>query len=118
MSQADYRSCSASNPIAKFEGGSTVYELNRPGPFYFISGQPGHCKSGQRLIVQVMHPLPAAAPGFPPSPSPSLAPSGERGGSGDGFDSPGTSSAAELFVAVPFFVAVFAGLLVTFYLIN
>ena len=113
VSSADYLTCNTSNPIAKFEHGSTVYELSRPGFFYFISGQPGHCKLGQRLIVRVMHPLPpAAAPELAPELPPSLAPTGE----GDG-DSrwPEFSSTAKLSV-VSYFVAAFVALAVTFWL--
>ncbi|XP_047953491.1 mavicyanin-like [Salvia hispanica] len=113
VTSADYLTCNATNPIAEFDDGSTVYELDRPGFFYFISGQPGHCKSGQRLIVRVMHPLPpAAAPELAPELPPSLAPTGE----GDG-DSrwPEFSSTVKLSV-VSYFVAAFVALVVTVYL--
>ncbi|KAK4838963.1 hypothetical protein QYF36_017885 [Acer negundo] len=29
-------------------------KLDRPGPFYFISGTFDHCRNGQRLLVEVM----------------------------------------------------------------
>ncbi|XP_057795216.1 early nodulin-like protein 7 [Salvia miltiorrhiza] len=113
VSSADYLTCNASNPIAKFEDGSTVYELNRPGFFYFISDQPAHCKSGQRLIVRVMHPLqPAAAPELAPELPPSSAPTDESGGD-SGW--PEFSSTAKLCVA-SYFVAAFVALVATFYM--
>ncbi|XAR56796.1 hypothetical protein NMG60_11037394 [Bertholletia excelsa] len=57
VNKSDYVNCVTSNPISKFEDGETVFRFHRFGYFYFISGQPGHCKSGQRMIVQVMvHP--------------------------------------------------------------
>ncbi|XP_073128830.1 early nodulin-like protein 21 [Henckelia pumila] len=56
VSFADYSNCNTANPVSKFEDGSSVFRFDRSGFFYFISGQPGHCKSGQRLIVRVMHP--------------------------------------------------------------
>ncbi|XP_047946338.1 mavicyanin-like [Salvia hispanica] len=102
VSSADYLTCNTSNPIAKFEHGSTVYELSRPGFFYFISGQPGHCKLGQRLIVRVMHPL---QPDLPPASAPTGGDSGW----------PEFSSTAKLSV-VSYFVAAFVALAVTFWL--
>ncbi|KAK6154477.1 hypothetical protein DH2020_008725 [Rehmannia glutinosa] len=56
VNSADYLNCNTSNPISKFEDGNTVFQFDRSGLFYFISGQPGHCRSGQRLIIRVMHP--------------------------------------------------------------
>ncbi|KAG6423877.1 hypothetical protein SASPL_114282 [Salvia splendens] len=73
-----------------------------PGFFYFISGQPGHCKLGQRLIVRVMHPL---QPDLPPASAPSGGDSGW----------PEFSSTAKLSV-VSYFVAAFVALAVTFWL--
>ncbi|PIN24185.1 hypothetical protein CDL12_03089 [Handroanthus impetiginosus] len=36
--------------------GNTVVNLERPGPVYFVSGDPDHCKNGQRLTVEVVTP--------------------------------------------------------------
>jgi hypothetical protein len=83
----DYYHCNTSEPITAFnDGKNTVVKLDRPGPFYFISGAPDHCKNGQRLLVDVMsphgpHPIAPSPPStaFPPEPdkgpSPSLPPS-------------------------------------------
>ncbi|KAH6775829.1 hypothetical protein C2S52_013390 [Perilla frutescens var. hirtella] len=108
VSAADYETCNTSNPIAKFEDEKTVYEFDRPGLFYFISGQPGHCKSGQRLIVRVMHPSQVSAPELAPSPAP--APAEDSGGDSDdsGF-LPKVSSGFPDSV-VSYFVTAFAGL--------
>ncbi|GFZ11775.1 hypothetical protein Acr_23g0001600 [Actinidia rufa] len=35
---------------------NTVIDLDKPGPAYFISGDPDHCKNGQRLVIEVMGP--------------------------------------------------------------
>ncbi|KAL9236072.1 hypothetical protein vseg_010779 [Gypsophila vaccaria] len=67
VDREDYGSCNVTSPISKFEDGSTVFKFDRPGFFYFISGKPGHCEAGQKMIVRVMvqsgvqHP-PASAP--------------------------------------------------------
>ncbi|KAL8509781.1 hypothetical protein ACS0TY_016844 [Phlomoides rotata] len=96
VNSADYLSCNSSNPISKFEDGNTVFRFDRSGFFYFISGGPGHCKSGQRLIIRVMHPSQVSAPGLAPAPAPS-------GGGGseeweDDDDSSAEVSAASCFV--------------------
>ncbi|KAL5576945.1 hypothetical protein UlMin_018644 [Ulmus minor] len=86
----DYYHCNASNPITSFNNGKSVFKLDRPGSFYFISGAPMHCKNGQRLLVEVMSPHPirspppssAAAPPepyFPLSPSPTTTPHSSAG---------------------------------------
>lgn len=49
-----YYHCNASKSIVVFNNGRSIFNLDRPGPFYFISGAPNHCKNGQRLIVEVM----------------------------------------------------------------
>ncbi|KAG5546722.1 hypothetical protein RHGRI_018784 [Rhododendron griersonianum] len=54
VSKEDYENCITSNPISKFADGNTVFAFDHFGFFYFISGQTGHCKSGQRLIIRVM----------------------------------------------------------------
>ncbi|PIN08109.1 hypothetical protein CDL12_19317 [Handroanthus impetiginosus] len=69
VTSADYLNCNTSNPISKYEDGNTVFQFDRPGFFYFISGQPGHCRSGQRLIIRVMHASHAEAPAIAPSPA-------------------------------------------------
>ncbi|KDP40882.1 hypothetical protein JCGZ_24881 [Jatropha curcas] len=49
-----YYHCNTSNPIVAFNNGRSTFNLERSGPFYFISGFSDHCKNGQRLIVEVM----------------------------------------------------------------
>lgn len=72
VSKEDYAKCNTSNPIEEYSDGNTKVKLDRPGPFFFISGEKGHCEKGQKLIVVVMSPRhrdtgisfssPAAAP--------------------------------------------------------
>ncbi|KAI0504220.1 hypothetical protein KFK09_015170 [Dendrobium nobile] len=60
-----YDECNTMNPLLRFTDGNTTFRFDRFGYFYFISGQWGHCKAGQKLIVRVMvHPemIPAPAP--------------------------------------------------------
>ncbi|BBG98938.1 early nodulin-like protein 7 [Prunus dulcis] len=52
----DYYHCNTSNPIIAFDNGKSIMKLDRPGPFYFISGAHDHCKNGQRIFIDVMDP--------------------------------------------------------------
>ncbi|KAG8388357.1 hypothetical protein BUALT_Bualt02G0117400 [Buddleja alternifolia] len=49
-----YYHCDSSRPISVYKDGNTVINLDKPGPIYFISADPDHCKNGQRLMVEVM----------------------------------------------------------------
>ncbi|KAK1439604.1 hypothetical protein QVD17_05424 [Tagetes erecta] len=91
VSKADYESCNTNSPITSLTGGDSVFNLNRPGPFYFISGNKSNCDQGQKLTVVVISPKtkhtpPAAAPapttssppapGTPVSTTPAASPAG------------------------------------------
>ncbi|CDP13713.1 unnamed protein product [Coffea canephora] len=80
VSSSDYENCRTSHPISKFDDGNTVFQFERSGLFYFISGQPGHCKSGQRLVIRVMHPSEEVEP---PQAAPSPAAPNPNGGGGE-----------------------------------
>ena len=73
VSHDDYKQCSTEKPVSRFTGGDTKFTLDGLGPFYFVSGVPGHCEKGQRMIARVRMPssltagAPAAAPGMPPA---------------------------------------------------
>jgi hypothetical protein len=74
VSHDDYKQCSTKAPLSRFTDGDTKFTFDRFGLFYFVSGVPGHCEAGQRMIVRVMAPsltnAPAAAPGrMPPTAS-------------------------------------------------
>ncbi|RZS06652.1 hypothetical protein BHM03_00037349 [Ensete ventricosum] len=86
-----YGECNATDPLLTFDDGNTTFRFDRYGFFFFISGTPGHCEAGQRLIVRVMvHPEFAAAG---PGPAPGLQPGGGSGSSSrSGSDSDSGSS--------------------------
>ncbi|KAF5202105.1 Early nodulin-like protein [Thalictrum thalictroides] len=83
VNKGGYYHCNTTNPISTSNDGKTVIKLEKPGPAYFISGTPEHCKKGQRLLIDVMtHPHPPSPPSppsiavppqpfFPVSPAPS-----------------------------------------------
>ncbi|KAK9056955.1 hypothetical protein SSX86_024320 [Deinandra increscens subsp. villosa] len=75
VSKSDYDSCNTNSPITALNGGDSVFNLNRPGPFYFISGNKSNCDQGQKLMVVVISPKkkqtpPAGAPAPAKSSSP------------------------------------------------
>ncbi|KAL2247703.1 early nodulin-like protein 1 [Sesamum indicum] len=115
VTSADYSKCSTSNPISKYEDGNTVFQLDRPGFFYFISGQPGHCKLGQRVIVRVMHPSEVEAPELAPSPGSDGGPVGDSGWESYDWGTLGVNSTTKLFV-VSYFITAFVGLFVVLYI--
>ncbi|KAJ0030646.1 hypothetical protein Pint_12512 [Pistacia integerrima] len=49
-----YVNCNTTNPIAEHKDGNTKVELDRSGPFYFISGVKGNCEKGEKLVVVVL----------------------------------------------------------------
>ena len=54
VNETEYKRCNSSHPNFFSNNGNSVFRLNQPGPFYFISGVSGHCEKGQRMIVKVM----------------------------------------------------------------
>ncbi|KAI3985423.1 hypothetical protein MKX01_033737 [Papaver californicum] len=61
VTRESYLNCVLREPITEFkDGNKTKVELNKTGPYYFISGATGHCEKGQKLIVVVMAPRSAA----------------------------------------------------------
>ena len=100
VDREDFDACNATEPVARSDDGSTTVPLDRPGFFCFISGQPGHCEEGQKLVVRVMvHPAePAPAPG-PAAYAPGTSQPGHGGSGTDGGSRPGSSSATATLAA-------------------
>jgi hypothetical protein len=64
----DYKQCSTDAPLSRFTDGDTKFTFDRFGLFYFVSGAPGHCEAGQRMIARVMAPSSlTGAPAMPPA---------------------------------------------------
>ncbi|EOA14926.1 hypothetical protein CARUB_v10028269mg [Capsella rubella] len=56
VKEKDYEKCDRSEPMRGYKDGHTKIELKRSGPFYFISGEEGHCQRGEKLRVVVLSP--------------------------------------------------------------
>ncbi|CAH8302164.1 unnamed protein product [Eruca vesicaria subsp. sativa] len=66
VSEDEYKKCKATKPQFYSNNDDTLFKLDRPGLFYFISGVSGHCEKGQKMIIKVME-----TESTPDSPSPS-----------------------------------------------
>ncbi|XP_050371214.1 early nodulin-like protein 2 [Argentina anserina] len=82
VNKDSFFNCNTSNPIQKLEEGNSEFKFDSSGPFYFISGQPGNCANGQKLIIIVLavrhRQTPPAQPSLaapPQGSAPALAPS-------------------------------------------
>ncbi|ESQ30613.1 hypothetical protein EUTSA_v10012202mg, partial [Eutrema salsugineum] len=52
--EEEYKKCQTTKPEFYSNHYDTVFKLDRPGLFYFISGVEGHCEKGQKMIIKVM----------------------------------------------------------------
>ncbi|GFP97990.1 early nodulin-like protein 1 [Phtheirospermum japonicum] len=56
VTEEEYEKCRSTHPIFFYNNGDTVFTLDRPGLFYFVSGVAGHCQRGLKMIVKVLDP--------------------------------------------------------------
>ncbi|KAF8413863.1 hypothetical protein HHK36_001857 [Tetracentron sinense] len=54
VTKEDYYNCNTEKPIMAMVDGDSIFKFDRSGPFFFISGNPGSCGNGQKLIVVVL----------------------------------------------------------------
>ncbi|CAO2835757.1 unnamed protein product [Amaranthus hypochondriacus] len=115
----DYMNCNVKNPLLKFDDGNTIYEFDHSGFVYFISGNPGHCELGQKMIIRVMvqsavhHPTVSA-----PAPSvegPIGAPDGGNGLNTDSWAPPAVNS-TDMLSVTSCFITLFMGVVMVLYL--
>ncbi|KAF3327576.1 Early nodulin-like protein 1 [Carex littledalei] len=72
VTQANFDSCTTSNPIATHTDGNTVVTLSAVGTRYFICGITGHCSGGMKVQINAVSgsaPSPAPTSGGPTPPS-------------------------------------------------
>ncbi|KAL2248927.1 mavicyanin-like [Sesamum indicum] len=69
VAEEEYERCRSSHPVFFSNNGDTVFMLDRPGLFYFISGVSGHCQRGLKMVVKVLEhgSSPQAAADPPPT---------------------------------------------------
>ncbi|XP_073009510.1 early nodulin-like protein 1 [Typha latifolia] len=79
VNEVDFDACNVSNPIQRLDGGDSAFKLDRPGRFFFVSGDADQCRKAEKLLVAVMA-VRTKQPIIPPSPSTSPPPSSYGGG--------------------------------------
>ncbi|KAK4365041.1 hypothetical protein RND71_016399 [Anisodus tanguticus] len=74
VTKQNYNSCNLKNPILYMNNGNSLFNITRPGEFYFTSGTEGHCEKYQKLHISIPGGNgttydEADSPAFAPSPS-------------------------------------------------
>ncbi|KAG6756437.1 hypothetical protein POTOM_039866 [Populus tomentosa] len=72
VTKDDYSSCNTKKPLKTMDSGSSVFQFDKSGPFFFISGNEDNCRKGQKLIVVVLavRTKQTSTPAYPPATSP------------------------------------------------
>ncbi|KAJ7546295.1 hypothetical protein O6H91_08G034000 [Diphasiastrum complanatum] len=77
VNREHFDACNATDYIASYGNGKTVVELNRTGPYWFISGVNNNCNQGQKFGIMVFAkthgaspPIYTMSPESAPAPSP------------------------------------------------
>uniref|UniRef100_A0A0A9H4M7 Phytocyanin domain-containing protein n=1 Tax=Arundo donax TaxID=35708 RepID=A0A0A9H4M7_ARUDO len=79
VTREDYNRCSTASPVAAHHAGAGIVTvpLPRSGPYYFVSGAPGSCGKGERVVVVVLsekHSRMRHRGFFAPAPAPAESP--------------------------------------------
>ncbi|KDP25193.1 hypothetical protein JCGZ_20349 [Jatropha curcas] len=54
VTEQNYNSCNLTDPILYMNNGNSLFNITKPGEFYFTSGVPGHCEKKQKLQISVL----------------------------------------------------------------
>ncbi|CAI0378778.1 unnamed protein product, partial [Linum tenue] len=113
-----YSNCTVSDPILRLNDGggrgNATFQFDRPGMFYFISGQAESCIAGQKLVVRVMTDKDKDEEGQHDY-GPSQAPGGNNGDLVWDWP-PAVNSTVKMTIA-SYFITALAGVLVILYLL-
>ncbi|CAN4076714.1 unnamed protein product [Withania somnifera] len=53
VTKQNYNSCNLKIPILYMNNGNSLFNITRPGEFYFTSGVEGHCEKLQKLHISI-----------------------------------------------------------------
>ncbi|KAF9612234.1 hypothetical protein IFM89_038656 [Coptis chinensis] len=112
VDHSNYGNCNLSNPLLKLDN---VFQFDRYGFFYFVSGKPGHCESGQKVIIRVMVHPEVGIPNIAPSPQEGSGEAGGPGAAGDWGGAMTPNSTVRLPIA-SYFMTALGGVMVILYL--
>lgn len=96
VTQDAYANCSIQAPIKQYSDGHTVFQFDKSGAYYFISGNKANCLKDEKLVVVVLAdrtnsttlPPPPSAPSPAPPNDQTWAPSPSPSGSNETNPSP------------------------------
>lgn len=85
VTKEDYESCNTAKPLKQYNDGDTKVELDKSGPYFFITGAPGNCAKGEKITLVVLSErksggggssggAPKVSPGSPTAQTPAPAP--------------------------------------------
>ncbi|KAE8690178.1 major facilitator superfamily domain-containing protein 5 [Hibiscus syriacus] len=74
VTEQSYNTCNLKDPILYMNNGDTLFNITKPGEYFFTSGTPGHCEKKQKLYIAVLSgngsaSAPSALPDTASSPS-------------------------------------------------
>ncbi|XP_022139708.1 early nodulin-like protein 3 [Momordica charantia] len=105
VTQDEYNSCSIQSPIKQFSDGHTVFQFDKSGPYYFISGNKDNCLKNEKLAVVVLADRSNSTSNqtitLPPSPSPSPSPAPANDQTGTASPPPSGSGSTEIIPSPP-----------------
>ncbi|XWS50147.1 hypothetical protein CRYUN_Cryun12cG0064000 [Craigia yunnanensis] len=74
VTEQSYNSCNLKDPILYMNNGNSLFNITKPGEFFFISGESGYCEKKQKLYISVLSGNGSAyAPSYGPSALPETA---------------------------------------------
>ncbi|KAK8686096.1 hypothetical protein V6N13_125123 [Hibiscus sabdariffa] len=74
VTEQSYNTCNLKDPILYMNNGNSLFNITKPGEYFFTSGEPGHCEKKQKLYVAVLSGNgTTAAPSYGPSALPDTA---------------------------------------------
>lgn len=116
VERSDYEDCNVKNPMLKFDDGNTVYEFDKSGFVYFISGKPKHCQAGQKMIIRVMVQYAAHHPtASSPAPS-SQGPTDAGYGFITDSSGPTSTNSSDMLSVTSYCLTLFMGVVIVLYL--
>ncbi|XVF53148.1 hypothetical protein PTKIN_Ptkin05aG0077000 [Pterospermum kingtungense] len=54
VTKQSYDSCNLKDPILYMNNGNSLFNITKPGEYFFTSGEPGHCEKKQKLYISVL----------------------------------------------------------------
>lgn len=53
VTKESYNGCNVKDPILEMKDGNSLFNITKPGDFYFTSGVDGHCQKSQKLHISI-----------------------------------------------------------------